>query len=748
MDEHEHEHSCSACGEKVGFYEDDGFFFCKHCDTRVEDVMEFEQENFMEGNSNYRHQNIYRLQNTQVKTETVTLLSQPETQQSSYWRSDVYKTPKKEYKEEEPSIPNDFGGTIDVSVINEEILSAEIRIRYVLGIQYMIQFQCKVLVEKFGVSPFICGLAGVIWMRFVAASRVFDKNWADDTLMDSDLQFQGFSQPTQSQRSKGVFNSYGQRGEIIWFRSLRKKIPLSSSLAVSFLACHVAREPILPTDVHTWTREGKLPYLNAFIDIEKRLGLPSRACPLSSSIMFKPFRVVGSRELEAHSGFVAQSIGLQLPPVNFFAIARRYLKQLSLSQEKILPHAARIYEWSMPPDMWLSANPKRFPSRVCVMSIIMLTVRLLYNINGFGKWEANLSRPSTSSYGQERNCDDDECSQSFDISMPDETETLTPKSKKRKSVAKERSQSVDPKGEPNKTKNYPRDTSSSMLHGVDCDFDTRELLCDLKPMYDETQDTHEYLEDLPTYLKYCKDVVFAGLKPLLDNNDEDRIIEKLWNVYEHQEDSEAVIGGSNGRREDSTTSARNAISGMSMHCNQHKFRDTPTEQEGETLKETALKQMKLNMEQNGFCYIPPRVKLKRLDHLHYIRKNDVGTRSYVAHGDYYILLRACAQVAEVGARYMHAGALKLEKRLAWIENRIDQSLQFRSKNHSPKTNIDDDPPEDKSEIFSPKSNIDDDDSPGDMGDMYDSFDLLKLNHLFSHQACVGTPCNSEMKSMQ
>ncbi|PIA37901.1 hypothetical protein AQUCO_02900033v1 [Aquilegia coerulea] len=632
----EHEHSCSACGEKVGFYEDDGFFFCKHCDTRVEDVMEFEQENFMEG---VCHQNIYQ------------------------------------YNEKEPSIPNDFGGTIDVSVINEEILSAEIRIRYVLGIQYMIQFQCKVLVENFGVSPLICGLAGVIWMRFVAASRVFDENWADDTFLDSDVQFQG---------NKGVFNSYGQRGEIIWFRSLRKKIPLPSSLAVSFLACHVAREV-----VHAWTHEGKLPYLTAFIDIEKRLGLPSRACPLSSSIVFKPFRVVGSRELEAHSGFVAQSIGLQLPPVNFFAIARRYLKQLSLPQEKILPHAARIYEWSMPPDMWLSANPKRLPTRVCVMSIIMLTVRLLYNINGFRKWEANLSRPSTSSYGQERN--------------------------------------------------------SSMLRGVDCDFDTRELLCDLKAMYDETQDTHEYLEDLPTYLKYCKDVVFAGLKLLLDNNDEDRTIEKLWNFYEHQEDSEAVIGGSNGRREDSTTSAHNAISGMSMHCDQHKYRDTPTEQEGETLKETALKQMKLNMEQNGFCYIPPRVKLKRLDHLHYIRKNDAGTRSYVAHGDYYILLRACAQVAEVGARYMHAGALKLEKRLAWIENGIDQSLQFRSENHSPKTNIDDDPPENKSEIFSPKSNIDDDDSPGDM---YDYLDLLKLNRLFSHQACVGTPCNSEMKSWQ
>ncbi|KAF5180326.1 Tata box-binding protein-associated factor rna polymerase i subunit b [Thalictrum thalictroides] len=732
---------CSTCGEKAGFDEHDGFFFCKHCDTRVEDVMEFEEENLMEGNPSYHHQNIYRLKHTEVKTETVTLLSQPETQQSSYWRSDVYKTPKEEYNEGDLSIPNDFGGTINVSEITDETLSSEIRMRYVLGIQYMIQFQCKVLVENFGASPLICGLAGVIWMRFVVASRVFDENWAANTLVDSEEQFQGFSQPriTESQRSKGAlkYNLYGQSGVMIRFRSLRKKIPLSSSLAVSFLACHVAREPILPTDIHTWTLEGKLPYLTAFIDLEKLLAIPSRACPLSSSIMFKPFRVVGSRELEAHSGFVAQSMGLQLPPVNFFGIARRYLKQLSLPQEKILPHAARIYEWSMPPDLWLSANPKRLPSRVCVMSIIMLTVRLLYNINGFGKWEATLTRPSTSSYGQERNCDDDECSQSFDISMPDETKTLTSKSKKRKSVAKERSQSVDPKGNPDKTKNYPKGPSSNMLRGDDCDFDTTELLCDLEAMYDETQDTHEYLEDLPTYLKYCKDVVFAGLKPLLDNNEEERIIEKLWDFYVCQEDTEAVIGGSNSRRgvsmsEDNTrdechlsaTSAHNAISSKSMHGSQHEDRETPTEQEVETPKGTTLKQMKLNMEQNGFCYIPPRVKLKRFDHLHYIRKNDGGTRSYVAHGDYYILLRACAQVAEVSARYMHAGALKLEKRLSWIENRIDQSLHFKSENHSPKSNIDDDPPEVKSEIFSPKSNIDDDDPPEDI---YDSLDLLKCN---------------------
>ncbi|KAF6159574.1 hypothetical protein GIB67_032345 [Kingdonia uniflora] len=61
--------------------------------------------------------------------------------------------------------------------------------------------------------------------------------------------------------------------------------------------------------------------------------------------------------------------------------------------------------------------------------------------------------------------------------------------------------------------------------------------------------------------------------------------------------------------------------------------------------------------------------------LHYARKNDEGTREYVAHADYYILLRACARVVEVDVRYMHAAVLKLEKRLAWMENQVDHNLQ-------------------------------------------------------------------------
>lgn len=184
---------------------------------------------------------------------------------------------------------------------------------------------------------------------------------------------------------------HGQRAIMIWYKFLRQKIPLSTSLAISFLACHVVREAILPTDIVKWSIEGKIPYFAAFVEIEKWFGQTSVACSLSPSFMFRPSKSVPPQKLESFAASIAESIGLHLPPVNFYALASHYLKQLCLPVEKILPHALKIQEWSMPPDLWLSTNECRFPTRVCVMSILIVAIRILYNINGFGAWETSLS---------------------------------------------------------------------------------------------------------------------------------------------------------------------------------------------------------------------------------------------------------------------------------------------------------------------------------------------------------------------
>nr|GEV05502.1 retrovirus-related Pol polyprotein from transposon TNT 1-94 [Tanacetum cinerariifolium] len=81
-----------------------------------------------------------------------------------------------------------------------------------------------------------------------------------------------------------------------------------------------------------------------------------------------------------------------------------------------------------------------------------------------------------------------------------------------------------------------------------------------------------------------------------------------------------------------------------------------------------------NMEENRFCYIPPRKRVQRLDYLHYTRKKGDGAYVYAAHADYYILLRSCARVAQLDVRTMHAAVLTFERRLNWLEKNIDHCL--------------------------------------------------------------------------
>lgn len=45
----------------------------------------------------------------------------------------------------------------------------------------------------------------------------------------------------------------------------------------------------------------------------------------------------------------------------------------------------------------------------------------------------------------------------------------------------------------------------------------------------------EYSKDLPTYLKYCRDVVFAGSESSYGNHEEENMIEYLWNFYQNEE---------------------------------------------------------------------------------------------------------------------------------------------------------------------------------------------------------------------
>ncbi|KAI3954566.1 hypothetical protein MKW98_019697 [Papaver atlanticum] len=539
--------SCDECGGTEFEGADDGYFYCEQCQTRVHDM----RDTAIGDEADLYSTGMYG--NSQSHA-----IKEPENiHESEFWRE--LRKPVGYY-------------------------ACWVRTTYVMGIQLMIESQCQVLVEEFGVSPLICGLSGALWIRFIAASRVFKETWASRRVKDSDMQVKGNGNgkvrlPRWKDKDE-PHNSAWERLVLIWLRNLRKKIPLSSCLSICFLSCHIARETILPTDIVNWFLKGKLPYLNVFLRIGEMLAEQSGRCPLSADLMFRPFRVL-----------------------NFNGLVRRYLKQLQLPQEKILEHASMIYDSAMPPDLWLSPNRDVIPSRVCVMSIIMVAVRILYNINGYGKWEekycnANATKSSSSSRRGKRKA----------------RET---KETKKKIVL-----------------------GSSYFQNCKSDTHTAELLGSLEMTYEKIREARESSVNLSSYLKLCKDVVFAGA-PL--------------DIQEKNKDFECCSGntasGEPGPAQDDASPG--------------------------SVKHGSLNRLKSNMEENGFYNIPPRVQVKNVDYLRYETKSN-GTRSFVAHADYYILLRVCALVAEVDVQDMHKAALKFEKRLAWLDKNIVGSLKLKA----------------------------------------------------------------------
>ncbi|XP_010691467.2 TATA box-binding protein-associated factor RNA polymerase I subunit B [Beta vulgaris subsp. vulgaris] len=659
---------CSNCDNEGLYADDDGHFYCTNCNSQAEDIID---------RANADEDFIQTQQGGAALYSAAHKRHVPAPSATQLYREQVG-----------PTQPADFGKTPRGVVFKEEDYYNAIRTRYVLGLQLMIQLQCEALVNDFGVSPLICGIAGPVWLRFVHSTRVLDDDWPDTIVLESERgekRYQSGSHFVNEPR-----NLLNERMVIIWCRSLKKTIPLSYSLAVSYLACHIAKEPVLPNDIIKWAMEGKLPYFGAFPKIAESIKEIERfnqhvsvICPVTASSMFRPSELP-LQKLESLAASIAQTVGLSLPPVNFYGIASRYLKQLSLPVEKIIPYACRIHEWSMPPDLWLSANEIKLPSRVCVMSILIVAIRILYNLNGFGKWEGTLSTTTGSS------------------SMDDE--------------AGRSDESDAERGDEEVSKSLDEEPVS--VHKLESD--SIEFLRNLEKRYDDLSDKFEYSKDLPTYLRYCKDVIFAGSEPLYKDP---TLIEELWEFYEKNREDIATSGefqpgtnqkrsrdnerlfstvskDSKKRRDEENTTSCSTDSRFQYHNNSPEWdsdpdntpqtsqscQQTTTTDKGEassqTLEDMTLKYLKIDMDEHRFHYIPPRVDIKRYDYLHYGRKKGDNYLSYVAHADYYILLRACAKIAQVDTRVMHIGVLSLERRLAWIEKWIDRSLLEKDSNET------------------------------------------------------------------
>ncbi|TYJ36782.1 hypothetical protein E1A91_A05G332200v1 [Gossypium mustelinum] len=690
--------TCNLCGN-VGMADgSDGYFYCLRCGSQADDIIDtgVADEDFIEKGTQGGGA-LYLASHTRHARQPIPVqpLSQVDPKSLEFWSRLTEEPGGHDVNQDGmrdgvgPIGTSDFG-SYPMCAYSYEGYYQEVRNRYVMGMQMMIEAQCEALVEKFNMKPLICGIVGPIWLRFLASTGVFDDGWADEAIHQSEIKKSGEYEDFKplSRHKAEPHNIHGQRALIIWHKYLRKKIPLSCSLAISFLGCHVSREAVLPSDVIKWAVEGKLTYFDAFVEIEKRIGQSLPPFPLSLKSMFRPRHACSAQQLESLAATIAQCIGLNLPPVNFYGIASRYLTELSLPVEKILPHACRIYEWARPPELRLSTNNFGLPTCVHAMAILVIAIRILYDINGLGVWEKSLSSHMLPSRSTEATRTD-------------------PASSPKVSDSAENgfgSHSVDCMG---------TSSSRNILPDNESKFDAAELLCNLEARYNEINNAcggvkclRDLSKSMPSYLQFCQDVVFAGSEPAVDfYHEEKTLIDKLWDYYQKEKGSEpeedlgrrhSSADGSMYKankiardnehhsspshertsHEDISTQRHSDVDHSSMTSEECENSEPSDKVSAETNEHRAIRLMKKNMEENRFCYIPPRVMLKRLDYLHYARKKDEGAITYVAHADYYILLRACAIVAEVDMRIMHVGVLNMERRLAWLEKRIDHCLHL------------------------------------------------------------------------
>lgn len=201
--------TCRTCNN-VGLGDgSDGFFYCLRCGSQFEDVMDTAvdaDDLFNKGETTggavYMASHL-RQRPTAVKAEPISQYDSFYDSQSNFIRNlglddDTQRNEsvqvKREdfdadqYFEEGPSVPSDFGGS---KVASFEDYHNEIRMRYVMGLQLMIELQCEALVKEFKVTPLICGLVGPIWLRFVSRTGVFDDDWPDKVIHNSEMQNEG-----------------------------------------------------------------------------------------------------------------------------------------------------------------------------------------------------------------------------------------------------------------------------------------------------------------------------------------------------------------------------------------------------------------------------------------------------------------------------------------------------------------------------------------------------------------------------
>lgn len=165
-----------------------------------------------------------------------------------------------------------------------------------------------------------------------------------------------------------------------------RRIPLAVTLAILFLATHWLREPILPTDLVQLQLENRLPYMAAWKllpEPQNFSGLPELdrlLQVLREHGIMKPLSFCSARKIEFWGAEVASRLAIDLPPVNFYLLALRFMQDLRLNLPPLVPIVDRLMDLLVPSPLWITTWVGAVPARVTVMSIVVLALKLHYGL--------------------------------------------------------------------------------------------------------------------------------------------------------------------------------------------------------------------------------------------------------------------------------------------------------------------------------------------------------------------------------
>ncbi|KAK9845891.1 hypothetical protein WJX81_005317 [Elliptochloris bilobata] len=201
----------------------------------------------------------------------------------------------------------------------------------------MLQAQLSVLRSKYAVGAAVTSAARCIWLGYVADSGVLS---ADFPRAVEALTHSGEPDPPPANVLGQAVPRQGMPLLKALGLSLHKALPLTSLLAMCFLACWHCRETVMPTDLLRWAASGELCYLN-MAEVVRPVREAAGEPVLPESIV-KPQGVPGLHAVMADAAHQAKALGLTLPGINAVALLRRFIMELSMPQA-LLPVAADLF---------------------------------------------------------------------------------------------------------------------------------------------------------------------------------------------------------------------------------------------------------------------------------------------------------------------------------------------------------------------------------------------------------------------